>query len=163
MPDNTDPEADPIIVLDGVANWSKWMPLAAAAESAPRLPGVYRVREGATGPLVYIGMAGERAGGTTPKGLQGRLRVYLSGKALTSGLGEALADRAFADAAWLRSRLEELEAGTPQRAREWGRATFERVDPYVSWTTTADRATAMALEDRCIRSLENHRLWNRRR
>jgi hypothetical protein len=163
MPDTADPEPDPIAVLDRVADWSEWMSLTAAVASAPRLPGVYRVREGASGRLVYIGMAGERAGGRQPKGLQGRLRVYLSGKALTSGLGEALADRAFADAAWLPGRLTELEGGRPQRARDWGRATFDRVDPYVSWTTTPDRATARALEKQCIQCLEDHQLWNRRR
>jgi hypothetical protein len=163
MPDTADSKPDPIALLNRVAEWTEWMSLTASVASAPRLPGVYRVREGSTGPLVYIGMAGERAGGRTPKGLRGRLGVYLSGKALTSGLGEALADRAFADAAWLRSRLKQLEAGRPQRAREWGRATIDRVDPYVSWTTTVDRATAKALEARCIRCLEEHQLWNRRR
>jgi hypothetical protein len=117
--------ADAIAVLDGLADWSNWVPFSAVG-TAPRVPGVYRVREGAAGPLVYIGLAGPRAGSGVPQGLRGRLMVYRSGKALTSGLGEALADRAFADPVWLRQRLEEAEAGCPLRARDWGRATIER-------------------------------------
>jgi hypothetical protein len=38
-------------------------------------------------------MAGERRG----QGIRGRLNVYGSGKALASGLGEAVMDRALAD------------------------------------------------------------------
>lgn len=154
---------DGIEALDALADWSDWMQLEAAAEHAPRVPGVYRVREGPAGPLVYVGMAGERAGSGVPKGLQGRLRVYSSGKALTSGLGEALADRAFADPAWLRARLAEAEAGHPMRARDWGRAAIERAAPHISWATRADKAAARALEQACIDRLRGVSLWNRRR
>lgn len=83
---------------------------------APLVPGVYMAREGTAGPIVYVGMAGERAGRTgtgTPKGLRGRLGVYASGKGLASGLGEAVMDRALADPGWLRERLTEVESGEP--------------------------------------------------
>ena len=89
------PRARELEALDELANWSPWVPFAEALDVAPREPGVYVVREGRAGPIVYVGMAGERRG----SGLRGRLRVYASGKALTSGLGEAVADRAFADPA----------------------------------------------------------------
>ena len=69
----------------------------------PRLPGVYLAREGATGELVYVGMAGERRG----QGIRERLTIYARGKALASGLGEAVFDRALADPEWLRDRLTE--------------------------------------------------------
>jgi hypothetical protein len=60
-------------------------------------PGVYMAREPG-GSIVYVGRAAERAGGGKPKGLRGRLSVYVSGKGLASGLGEAVLDRALADA-----------------------------------------------------------------
>ncbi len=94
---------------------------------APRDPGVYMAREGRGGPIVYVGHAGERRG----QGIRGRLKFYASGKRLTSGLGEAVADRAFADPAWLRQRLAEATAGSPRRAIEWGREPFLRADLYV--------------------------------
>ncbi|MGH8972782.1 MAG: hypothetical protein ACRD0C_06205 [Acidimicrobiia bacterium] len=121
---------DPLSAVETLADWSPWIPFSEALHSAPRLPGVYLAREGKTGPVVYVGMAGERAGtsGRSPKGLRGRLAVYASGKALTSGLGEAVADRAFADAEWLRARIAEAERGEPRRAKEWGRAAFDRAD-----------------------------------
>ena len=146
--------------VDNIAEWSAWMPFGDALESAPRLPGVYMAREGSDGPIVYIGHAGERSGGRRPQGLRGRLRVYASGKALTSGLGEAVADRAFADAAWLRERLEEVERGEPMRAVAWGRAAFARANLYVRWAVTADKATAMEVERRAGALVEGQ-LWNR--
>jgi hypothetical protein len=112
-------------------------------------------REGPRGPIVYVGMAGERRG----QGIRGRLRVYASGKALTSGLGEAVADRAFADPAWLCQRLAETTAGSPRRAIEWGKEAFLRADLYVRWTTTADKQSARALERRCGAFCPE--LWNR--
>jgi hypothetical protein len=120
-------------------------------------------REGRDGPFVYVGMAGERAGSGRPQGLRGRLRVYGTGKALTSGLGEAVADRAFADADWLRGRLHEVEQGRPMRAKRWGKATFDRADLYVCWTVTGDKAAALALEKQCGRVLADAGLWNRAR
>lgn len=119
---------DVLDLLAGLAEWSPWVPFRDALRSAPRLPGVYLAREGHAGPVVYVGMAGERAGSGKPQGLRGRLRVYASGKALTSGLGEAVADRAFADPYWLSERVDEARRGEPLRARDWGRATFERAN-----------------------------------
>lgn len=149
-----------------LAVWSEWTPLADALEGAPREPGVYMAREGATGPIVYVGSAGPRAGRNNdrrPQGIRGRLRVYTSGKALTSGLGEAVADRALADDAFLRERLAEVEAGMPKRASEWGRASVARANLYIRWATTGDKASAEELENACGVLLEGAGLWNRRR
>jgi hypothetical protein len=152
--------------LDEMADWSEWVPFGEALASAPLVPGVYMAREGTTGPIVYVGMAGERAGRTgtgTPKGLRGRLGVYVSGKGLASGLGEAVMDRALADPGWLRERLAEAEAGEPLRAKAWGRAAFVRAQLHLRWTTTPDKARAAALERRVLAALADADLWNRRR
>jgi hypothetical protein len=158
---------DPVLsALDELATWSEWVPFGEALAAAPLVPGVYIAREGPTGPVVYVGMAGERAGRTgtgTPKGLRGRLSVYLSGKGLASGLGEAVMDRALADPVWLRQRLSEAEAGEPLRAKAWGRAAFERAQLHVRWTTTPDKASAAILEGQVLAALCDADLWNRRR
>jgi hypothetical protein len=105
-------------------SWSAWVSLSNA--EVPRQPGVYLARQGAAGPVVYVGMAGERSG----QGLRGRLRRYTSGKALASGLGEAVFDRALADANWLRERLAEVETSRPTGARPpWLGRTFMSVGP----------------------------------
>lgn len=152
----------PIDPLAELATWSPWLPLKEALETAPRLPGVHVARF-ANGPIVYVGMAGERAGGGTPKGIQGRLRVYLTGKGLASDLGEAALDRALADPVWLRERLVEVEAGNPRRAKYRGRAAITRAGLQVRWATTPDRASATALEARRVAALAETNLWNRRR
>ncbi|MGW1030261.1 hypothetical protein ACWD4J_42575 [Streptomyces sp. NPDC002577] len=82
--------------IETMAGWSDWVPLITA--QAPRLPGVYLARTDASGPLVYVGMAGERRG----KRLRDRLRVCTSGKGLASGLGEA----GWAGRHWWRRRLQ---------------------------------------------------------
>jgi len=129
--------------LNRLCKWSPWMSFGEEALAcAPRDPGVYMAREGRGGPIVYVGHAGERRG----QGIRGRLKFYASGKGLTSGLGEAVADRALADPAWLRQRLAEATDGSPRRAIEWGREAFLRADLYVRWATTADKASASALE-----------------
>lgn len=153
---------DALARIEELADWSPWVAFADALDHAPRLPGVYLAREGTGGPIVYVGMAGERAGSGTPQGIRGRLRVYASGKAITSGLGEAVADRAFADPAWLRERLAEVERGEPKRAVEWGRATFGRADLQVRWATTPDRTAAAALESDIGIVLAAAGLWNRK-
>ena len=104
-------------------------------------------------------MAGERRG----QGLRGRIRVYRSGKALASGLGEAVFDRALADATWLAERLQEVERGDARRAKEWGQLAFERADLHLAWATTSDRAGAVTLERRCLDILSQTALWNRLR
>lgn len=145
--------------LDSLAEWSDWIPISDALALAPRTAGVYVARQTRTGPVVYVGMAGERNG----KGIRGRLGVYLSGKALASGLGEAVFDRALADPDWLKARLREVDAGEPTRAKRWGQAAFERADLHIRWATTPDRASAFALEHACLEALQRHDLWNRLR
>ncbi|MBK3625332.1 MULTISPECIES: hypothetical protein [unclassified Streptomyces] len=142
--------------LSDAASWSDWVPLSVA--EVPRLPGVYLARQGATGPVVYVGMAGERSG----QGLRGRLRRYTSGKALASGLGEAVFDRALADARWLRERLAEVETGRPKRATDWGKAALAWADLHVCWAVTASGDAAEALEKKVL-ALETVDWWNRDR
>ena len=153
-------------ILDELATWSEWVPFGEALASAPLVPGVYVAREGTGGAIVYVGMAGERAGRTgtsTPRGLRGRLGVYVTGKGLASGLGEAVMDRALADPVWLRDRLAEAESGEPLRAKAWGRAAFDRAQLHVRWTTTPDKRSAVALERQVLAALRDTDLWNRRR
>ena len=147
--------------VEEMAEWSPWVPSEEALQTAPLLPGVYMAREGADGPLVYVGMAGERAGGGRPKGLRGRLSVYLTGKGVVSGLGEAAMDRALADPAWVRARLAELERGEPRRAKEWGRAALSRAGLQIRWTTVPSADAARALENRILAALADTGLWNR--
>lgn len=145
--------------LEQLAAWSDWVTFAEALAVAPRLPGVYMARSRQSGELVYVGMAGERRG----NGIRGRLSVYSSGKALASGLGEAVFDRALSDAEWLRARLADVEAGRPARAKEWGRRAFERADLELRWAVTADRASASTLERAALAGLHASALWNRLR
>lgn len=145
--------------MDSV-EWSSWMPFADAVAAAPRTLGVYMAREGEHGAVIYIGMAGERKGSGTGKGIHGRLKVYASGKGLASGLGEAVFDRALADADWLSERLAELETTGPRRAKHWGVEAFVRADLHIRWTQTSDRASAAALEDRLVREAGGA-LWNK--
>ena len=140
--------------------WSEWVPFSEALASAPRAPGVYMAREGETGEIVYIGMAGERQGSGKPQGIRGRLAIYASGKGLASGLGEAVFDRALADPAWVKARMVGLEASGPLRAKQWGIEAFVRADLRIRWTTTADKASAAALEDLLVRAAGGT-LWNK--
>lgn len=149
----------PAIDAESLADWSPWRPLKEAASDAPRLPGVYMARDGEHGPLVYVGMAGERRG----QGIRGRLGIYFSGKGLVSGLGEAAFDRALADPAFLQDRLDTLRVGRPERAKVWGKLAIERADLWIRWATTRDRRTAAVLELQVIRALHAEDLWNRLR
>lgn len=142
-----------------IARWSLWVPLADAVLHATLAPGVYTVRTGVVGPVVYVGMAGERHG----RGLRGRLQVYASGKAATSGMGEAAFNRALADLDWLQNRLAEVKAGQPRTAKQWARAAIEHWDLHVCWTTTAGRAEAFELERQILSALDWTSLWNVRR
>ncbi|WP_371605035.1 hypothetical protein OG345_42210 (plasmid) [Streptomyces sp. NBC_01220] len=139
-----------------LASWSPWVPLGAA--QVPQLPGVYIAKQGATGPMVYVGMAGERSG----QGLRGRLRRYTSGKALASGLGEAVFDRALADVPWLRERMAEVESGRPLRATDWGKAALTWADLHVCWAVTGSGAEAKVLEKKVL-ALQTVDWWNRDR
>ena len=125
---------------DALADWSSWAPLLKSVADAPAVPGVYMVRERHSGQVVYVGMAGERSG----RGLRGRLRVYLSGKAAVSGLGEAAMDRALADPDWLAQRLLNVRAGRPERTRAWAAEALVRTDLETRWATCASRAGAVA-------------------
>jgi hypothetical protein len=146
--------------MTNLVQWSDWVPFADALSLAPRLPGVYMAREGETGEVVYIGMAGERNGGGRPQGIRGRLSVYASGKGLASGLGEAVFDRALADPEWLRARLSDLEKSGPRRAKHWGIEAFVRADLRIRWTTTANRASAATLENQLVADAGST-LWNK--
>lgn len=148
-----------------LAQWSSWVHTATAREIAPRLPGVYLAREGATGPLVYVGMAGERDGNGrhAPRGLWGRLGVYSSGKGAVSGLGEAVFDRALADPEWLAARLEDVRAGRPMRVKQWAAQALARADVHLCWAVTADGAAARALERAVLDAVADRTVWNRAR
>lgn len=156
---NSKPRLAKVAPVDDI-EWSGWVPFAEAVAQAPRTPGVYMAREGESGAVIYIGMAGERRGSGTPRGIQGRLSVYATGKGIAGGLGEAVFDRALADPKWLRARLHELETVGPRRAKHWGVEAFRRADLQVRWTKTADRASAAALEDRLVREAGGT-LWNK--
>jgi hypothetical protein len=143
----------------GLAQWSAWMPLAEACVAAPKQPGVYLAREGEDGPVVYVGMAGERHG----KGIRGRLKVYIGGKGAVSGLGEAAMDRALADVDWLRARLADLERGRPLRAKAWAALALARADLHVCWAVTEDPPSAAELERAVQFSFDGAPLWNRAR
>lgn len=153
--------SDPMAAVEAMANWSAWVPFDEALKTAPLLPGVYMARQGADGPVVYVGKAGQRASGGRPKGLNGRLSAYLTGKGVVSGLGEAAMDRALADPEWLRERLAEIERSEPRRTKEWGRAALSRADLQVRWTTVPTADAARALESRIISTLADTGLWNR--
>jgi hypothetical protein len=152
----------PLAAADAMAPWSEWVPFE-QWPSANRLPGVYMARLGPDGAVIYVGSAGPRAGSGTPKGIQGRLGVYASGKGMVSGLGEAASDRALADPDWLRERLAEVEAGKPMRAIEWGREAMARPGLYIRWTTTEDKKSALLLEGQVERLFPPGQLWNRGR
>ncbi len=143
------------------ADWSPWTPLTEAAQAAPQTPGVYLARGGLDGLLLYVGHAGERA--ASQPGLRGRLGVYARGKGAVSGLGEAALDRALADPAFVRQRLELLESGTPERAKDWARAALVWADVHVCWTPRHTKAEAIAREARLPTLLDEHDLWNRAR
>jgi hypothetical protein len=146
-----------------LADWSAWTPFLEAVVIAPREPGVY-LASLVDGQVIYVGMAGPRdkRGKSAPKGIQGRLTRYASGKAIASGLGEAVFDRALADADWLRERVSEVEAGVPRRAADWGRQAFLRADLRICWATTSDDPSARLLEKATTLALKEHGLlWNR--
>ena len=82
---------DPLTAVEALAEWSPWLPFAEALAKAPGLPGVYLAREGNDGPI-----------------------------ALTSGLGEAVADPALADAVWLRAGSARSSGESPGGPRGGG-------------------------------------------
>lgn len=145
----------------GLADWSPWTDFAEALVEAPRLPGVYLLREPSSLHIRYVGMAGERRGSGRPMGLYGRLSVYRTGKGAVSGFGEAALDRALADTAWVAAKLQHLQSVGPQRAKDWARDAILRLAPQVCWATCAEQADARHLELQVEGLLRPHGLWNR--
>jgi hypothetical protein len=145
--------------IDRIATWTKWLPFSEGARTIDRLPGVYSMRSGHR--IVYVGMAGERAGSGKPSGMRGRLARYTSGKAAASGFGEAALDRALADVAFVRQQLTALEQGEHRRTTEWAKDAIAWHGVELRWTVCTDADAAKVLEDQIVRSLRPHGIWNR--
>jgi hypothetical protein len=147
--------------VDMLARWTDWVPFFEGARSVDRLPGVYSMRSGDR--IIYVGMAGERAGSgkSKPSGLRGRLARYTSGKAATSGFGEAALDRALADVAFVRQQLAALEGGQSQRTTEWAKEAIRWHGVELRWTICPDADTARTLEDQVVKLLRPYGIWNR--
>lgn len=143
---------------ESFADWMPWMPFEEACHSVPRQPGVYIARETA-GDIVYVGMAAERSG----NGMRGRLAMYATGRAGSSGLGEGALDRALADPEWMKERLSEAESGRALRSKGLAKAAIQRAGLEIRWTVTSSGFAAGALEIRVIQSLTDFKLWNKRR
>jgi hypothetical protein len=125
--------------------------------TAPTTPGVYLLRQADT--LVYVGRAGERSG----KGLRGRLTIYVSGRAPHSGLGNLALEHALQDAAWLRARLAEVEAGIRLTVQQWSVLAVHRAQLDVCWASVTDAQQSAELERAALHALDDEPLWNRRR
>ncbi|RII94911.1 hypothetical protein DZF98_00310 [Clavibacter californiensis] len=111
--------------------------------------------------IVYVGMAGERAGSGKPSGMRGRLARYTSGKAAASGFGEAALDRALADVAFVRQQLTALEQGKPRRTTEWSQDAIGWHEIELRWTICTDAGAARVLEKQIVQLLRPHGIWNR--
>ncbi len=144
-----------------LADWSAWAAFSQVALTAPKLPGVYMFRDPRSRMIVYVGMAGERAGSGAAKGLWGRLGVYRIGKGATSGFGEAALDRALNDERFLESQLRRVRAGETQRAKTWAIDAIEWWAPEICWSVQDSKADALALEARIVSALHGTGLKNR--
>lgn len=138
--------------------WSNWMPLAKAAQQAPKLPGVYQARVTGTTDVVYVGMAGERSrnGKVPAKGLRARIKGYESGRVLTNGLGRAVVTNALRDPSF-RSLVAATEIDD---VVAFGKLAFEHAKIEIRWAETADKKSAVELENLLLAQLNN--LWNRK-
>jgi DNA-binding IclR family transcriptional regulator len=147
--------------IDLIATWTKWLPFSEGARTIDRLPGVYSMRSGDR--IVYVGMAGERAGrgSSKPAGMRGRLARYTSGKAAASGFGEAALDRALADVDFVRQQLTALEQSEPRRTTEWAKDAIEWHRVELRWTVCTDADAARDLEEHIVLLLRPHGIWNR--
>ena len=154
-------QRDAYVQVQSQTSWADWRAFHDAITDAPRLPGVYLLREPGTGVILYVGMAGERTGSGRAQGLRGRLTVYRSGKGAVSGFGEAALDRALADPEWVEHQLQRLQTSGPRRAKQWAADAITRLAPEISWATTADRQTARQLEHEVVVLLRAHDIWNR--
>lgn len=133
--------------LTSLAEWSEWLPFPAQVDEAPRLPGVYLLS--VSDVIVYVGMAGERAGSDgmgRPKGLRARLRGYASGRAAISGFGQAVLDRALSDTSFVEAQLSSMLRGESQSVAAWSRAALATRDASFCWAVTQHKAAARALE-----------------
>ncbi|WP_341229185.1 hypothetical protein [Nocardioides salarius] len=139
------------------ATWSAWTTLAEAVRIATTSPGVYVAK--VADQIVYVGMAGERRG----QGVRGRLTIYARGRGAVSGLGEAVLDRALADADWVVAQLEDLRRNGPTRAKAWAARAFDRQALDIAWTATATAKDALDLERQALLELADADLWNRAR
>lgn len=136
-----------------LADWTTWRPLAEAARAAPALPGVYLARSGPSGPLLYVGLAGESQ--SSEPGLRGSLTIHARGTGAVSGLREAALDRALADAEFVRRRLSEVENGVPTRTRNWAKAAIKWMNIHVCWSSRPDAQSAIDFEDELITRLRD--------
>jgi hypothetical protein len=109
--------------------------------------------------MVYVGRAAERRG----KGVQERLRIYVTGRAPHSGLGNLALERALGDVAWLRERLARVEQGERLTVQAWARDAVEWASLEFSYATVADGVASVTLERVTIEALRYHDLWNRHR
>lgn len=161
MVDAQDSRGATYAVVDALAAWSDWAPFEEAARRVERLPGVYSMRVGAI--IVYVGMAGERAGRSSsrPEGMHGRLSRYTSGKAAASGFGKAALDRALADVGFVRKQLTALTEGQPRRVTRWAKDAIEWHNVELRWTVCTDGPAARQLESQIVQLLRPHGLWNR--
>jgi hypothetical protein len=147
--------------VEDIAEWSTWAAFSEFAIQAPKLPGVYLFRDPRTKSLVYVGMAGERAGSGSAKGLWGRLGVYRIGKGANSGFGEAVFDRALGDPDFVARQLKRIRAGEIVRTKDWAMDAIAWWNPEVCWTVCETRADAAGLERLVLDALEGSSLWNR--
>ena len=144
-----------------LADWSPWAPFADGVAQAPRLPGVYLFRESVSQVVRYVGMAGERAGSGRPRGLHGRLTVYLSGQEPVSGFAEAALDRALCDEEWIEHQVRRPRAEGGRPAKRWAADAIAWLAPDVTWATCHERADARYLESEVELLLRPFGLWNR--
>lgn len=154
------------VEIAGLADWTAWQKFTAAnVATVSKAPGVYLFRRSAAWPvavageILYVGRAGERRG----KGVQERLRVYVSGRAPHSGLGNLALERALADGDWLRDRLRRVDAGEVMTVQKWARDAVSWADLEFSIASTQDDRSSELLEAATIAALRAHALWNRRR
>jgi hypothetical protein len=146
--------------VDGLAEWSPWVSFAEALVGAPRVPGVYLLREPLSGVVRHVGLAGERAGSGRAQGLHGKFSVYRTGKGAVSGFGETALDRALADPDWVEQQLLALREHGPRPAREWVREAVLRLGLEVSWAVCVDRSDAVYLERQVRALVRTTGLWD---
>ncbi len=140
--------------LGQLATWTSWLPMNdVRMQINPGNPGVYVARYADSGHIFYVGESHRR-------GVRDRLDEYRLGYDL-NGLGAVLADLAFADAAFVRERLNEIESGSPKTAVQWMKAAMTRQAIEFSVTETADGPSAQALEVRVLAAIPCEHLLNK--